>query len=1321
MRKKRFLPGALLLSGVLFSAATMAQKQVTLSIQPDAVHKPISPYIYGTNDFYSQAAAMRLGGNRLTSYNWENNASNAGHDWIQHSDDWLPWHFGVPDSDYNKPASTIVHYHNQALQQQAYSLITLPMAGYVAKDKNGTVSVGDAAPSSRWAKVQARKNGPLSLQPDLTDNTIYVEEELNFLLNKFGQSNTATGIKAYSLDNEPCLWSSSHELLWGNRRAGTTVQNLMDKSIELAALIKEKDPGAEVYGPALYGFTAYQNLQFASDWEQVKQTGDYNYFIEYYLAKMRKEEQRLGKRLLDVLDLHWYPEGNADYGNVSPFNDRNDRNSVAARLQMTRSLWDSTYYENTWIGREHHDGILPLLPKLKGIISNRYPGTKLALTEYSYMGLGHISGAIAEADALGIFGQQGLYMATYWGDVSGYVKAGFDVFRNYDGNGNAFGNNSVAATSTDRTNAAIYAAVQDNDLSKLHAVAINKNMDSAIVATIQVSGTHIYKSARVWLLDNKGTQMRQVKDVRVINGNSFEYRLPPMTIAHFVLTDEDLSVYPFFDTVTASAATGYSDGNATLAINARVLDGDHNLSKVTVDLSAVGGNTEAPMSLSGDQYSIQYTIPANTPSGMKAITLAATDASGHVIKETIYYRVIRKLAPAVIWDGDHVAGGEGYTFYDGSDSHAAALKIEKVNTGGNKQPGALAMHFEHDVNLWNLFSWRFDANPANAKDISEYGFLEFYIKTNAPKEADLEISLRDASENMSVSNTILLKAQGYISSFSNQHYAKVRIPVTALTAGTDLDLTRVWQINIGCNRAVNGLDVWMDDITATPYTNLPVQPHFTRVNVTPDATYADGSTAVTIQAVAADPDNNIHTVTADLSALDLPADQVLTNTNGVYSATFTIPQSVTSGDKMIRFSVADDDYNQADSAVAFKVLPQATTDVVWDGDHISGGHFIYVNDELTSHSIDNVGGHSEPVVMKMHLEHTWENPFCAVFADWNEDAVNPRKVDFSKKRYLNFYLKTTTVSPDFDLMLIVKDHYATEARTIWLKQEGYISEYTGEYQLVKIPVAELAANGEADMEHIARLGFLTVRAVGGVDVFVDDITLSGSPVADVSFQVQGAGCANGSILVDRIANASGTFSYYLDGNANPSGMHNPLFSGLAAGSYAVKVSNEHGFTYQETITVPTLVPLSIAGTTDTSGSIDLTVTGGSGNYTYYWSDGNVAEDRQHLANGNYQVTVTDDLNGCTAQQTFTVVRNSFTVSVYPNPATTFINVDFTTPQLAGPVQVTVSDKFGAAVASSTYTVSQGTAHLNLPPLMPGLYYVTVAAGGSVSTTSFFIQ
>ena len=176
----------------------------------------ISPYIFGTNQILigdENWGSLRQGGNRMTGYNWENNASNAGSDYNQQSDNYLTWVSGIPSDSENIPGIVTSKFQDQALHFGAFSFVTLQMAGYVAKDKNGPVSEAETAPSPRWAAVKYIKGSPFSLIPDTSDTSVYMDEYVNFLVNKFGTANTSSGIKGYSLDNEPSLWNSTHPRL----------------------------------------------------------------------------------------------------------------------------------------------------------------------------------------------------------------------------------------------------------------------------------------------------------------------------------------------------------------------------------------------------------------------------------------------------------------------------------------------------------------------------------------------------------------------------------------------------------------------------------------------------------------------------------------------------------------------------------------------------------------------------------------------------------------------------------------------------------------------------------------------------------------------------------------------------------------------------------------------------------------------------------------------------------------------------------------------------------------------------------------------------
>ena len=73
--------------------------------------------------------------------------------------------------------------------------VIVPMAGYVARDANDTVTEEETAPNDRWDKVEPFKNVPLSLELDLNDGVVYVDEEVNFLANKYVKSNFEYGLR----------------------------------------------------------------------------------------------------------------------------------------------------------------------------------------------------------------------------------------------------------------------------------------------------------------------------------------------------------------------------------------------------------------------------------------------------------------------------------------------------------------------------------------------------------------------------------------------------------------------------------------------------------------------------------------------------------------------------------------------------------------------------------------------------------------------------------------------------------------------------------------------------------------------------------------------------------------------------------------------------------------------------------------------------------------------------------------------------------------------------------------------------------------------
>ncbi|WP_299568816.1 T9SS type A sorting domain-containing protein [uncultured Pedobacter sp.] len=151
-----------------------------------------------------------------------------------------------------------------------------------------------------------------------------------------------------------------------------------------------------------------------------------------------------------------------------------------------------------------------------------------------------------------------------------------------------------------------------------------------------------------------------------------------------------------------------------------------------------------------------------------------------------------------------------------------------------------------------------------------------------------------------------------------------------------------------------------------------------------------------------------------------------------------------------------------------------------------------------------------------------------------------------------------------------------------------------------------------------------------------DIDVTG---AEISAQVTDASCQpNGKIIVNSVTGTSEPLSYYINGLLNPAGAGNPQFIGLAPGSYTIKVKAVSGFELSASLTVGGSGSAPQLSYTSTDGNIDLSVSGGSGSYSYLWSNGATTQDLGGLGAGNYTVEVTDLLTLCKTSITAMVDR-----------------------------------------------------------------------------------
>jgi len=105
---------------------------------------------------------------------------------------------------------------------------------------------------------------------------------------------------------------------------------------------------------------------------------------------------------------------------------------------------------------------------------------------------------LATADGLGVFGQQAVDLASFWGlgDPTYPSAYAFRMFRNYDGAGHGFGETSVSALTADATKLTVYAAQRNAD-NAVTIVVVNPTA-TAWTSAVSLANVSLQQPARTY-------------------------------------------------------------------------------------------------------------------------------------------------------------------------------------------------------------------------------------------------------------------------------------------------------------------------------------------------------------------------------------------------------------------------------------------------------------------------------------------------------------------------------------------------------------------------------------------------------------------------------------------------------------------------------------------------------------------------------------------------------------------------------------------------------------------------------------------------------
>jgi uncharacterized protein (TIGR03437 family) len=572
-----------------FIATSVAQAQQSgpaLTVDVNASRHAISPDIYGMNWYWggedprpnpsvaysAQLAAQapdlrpgvrRWGGNATSTYHWQFDVNNIDADWFFEV---LPMGNGpladgtLYDVSRLPDGSTFNLLFERTRVTGGKLMGTVPILGWLPSARQEMCSFdirkyGNQCSVDPYAQFHTAKCGngvvfsptcgsnPTYIQNDPTDaytnqyDETFQAQWIQYLLSRYGKGNQG-GVAIWSLDNEPIWWDSTHRDIHPNPY---TYDELLDLNLRYARAIKQADPTALITGPVADNYSSIwfskRDIvagQAVGNW--YRNPVDRNAhggtpLMAWYLQQMRAHEPQPGVRLLDYYDTHAYLAPGA---------------TDATRLESTREWWDPTYVVqgDYWIRDPDNNGVPAapqLIPRLKSIIDANYPGTKLAITEYSFGSLDTINGALAQADILGIFGREGVDLATLW-DFPRPTDPGafaFKIYRNYDGIGGAFGETGVQSTSANQSQLSIYTALRAD--SMLTVMVINKTTTD-LSTTLALSNFTPGASAKVWRYSATRLDAIAAQPDIAIAGGSLTATFPASSMTMLVIPPASFAV-----------------------------------------------------------------------------------------------------------------------------------------------------------------------------------------------------------------------------------------------------------------------------------------------------------------------------------------------------------------------------------------------------------------------------------------------------------------------------------------------------------------------------------------------------------------------------------------------------------------------------------------------------------------------------------------------------------------------------------------------------------------------------------------------------------
>ena len=621
-----------LLTSLLFCqyiALNAQNVQVTVKIFDN--RKPVSPYIYGRNnsiaDFIGNPVPANTwqlykdaglnffrenGGNNLTKHNWRLNISS-------HPD----WYNNVYNSNWDYAAQTLHQNIPSAQGMWGFQLI-----GKAASTNANNFNDWAYNNSQWWSGVnqnlagggvmntaggsQAQVNGDpnLYLQNWNEDSTTGI---LDHWFGNGGLGLDSTKIRYWNMDNEPEIWSGTHDDVMPVQPGA---ESFMQAYFAVAKKARALFPGIKLTGPVSPNEWQWFN------WGAAPVTGsDGNRYpwLQYFIKRVAEEEQRTGIRLLDVIDLHFYPSSS----------------SASDVVQYHRVFFDNTYIYPEANGVKVVNGGWDNSIQIENVFGrcqqwlNQYMGPNNGVTfavSETATQLQNDPNALAVwyASMMGEFMNHGVEYFSPWNWETGMWET-LHLFSRYNKN------ISVSATSGDEQNVSAYTTVNNNNDS-VTIVLVNRSVSQSKTVVINfpdfLAANQAVKTLTLSNLPvgtetfvSHSSNALQPANISPQN-NTLQVTLAPMSITSLIVTGAAIALPQNLLTFTASK------GDHKVILNFTTTN-ELNVASIDVERSADGSSFTTIGTVTAESANGQYSfIDAQPLPSINYYRLKMTDHNG---------------------------------------------------------------------------------------------------------------------------------------------------------------------------------------------------------------------------------------------------------------------------------------------------------------------------------------------------------------------------------------------------------------------------------------------------------------------------------------------------------------------------------------------------------------------------------------------------------------------------------------------------------------------------------------------------------------------